>query len=152
MDSSNDLHVPAREAADQVRCSSHQLQVPILLTSHTSGTKTSTTTPVPLHSTHSVLLRDSHYNQDTSGTKTPNKSGKSKNPGSKLKTNPVKWVDLFTCFGCGKEGRSPPLRRCSQCEIAYYCSKTCQRGHWKKHKANARSLLLKRGTRRLYNL
>ena len=47
----------------------------------------------------------------------------------------VKWVDLFTCFLCGKEGRSPPLRRCSQCEIAYYCSKTCQRGHWKKHKA-----------------
>ena len=27
------------------------------------------------------------------------------------------------------------LRRCWQCEIAYYCSKTCQRGHWKKHKA-----------------
>ena len=47
----------------------------------------------------------------------------------------VKWVDLFTCFLCGKEGRSPPLRRCSQCEIAYYCSKTCQRGHWKQHKA-----------------
>ena len=47
----------------------------------------------------------------------------------------MKWVDLFTCFLCGKEGRSPPLRRCSQCEIAYYCSKTCQRGHWKVHKA-----------------
>ena len=31
--------------------------------------------------------------------------------------------------------RSPPLRRCSLCEIAYYCSKTCQRGHWKQHKA-----------------
>ena len=42
---------------------------------------------------------------------------------------------MFTCFLCSKEGRSPPLRRCSQCEIAYYCSKTCQRGHWKKHKA-----------------
>ena len=42
---------------------------------------------------------------------------------------------MFTCFQCGKEGPNPPLRRCSQCEIAYYCSKTCQRGHWKKHKA-----------------
>ena len=44
-------------------------------------------------------------------------------------------MDLFRCFLCQKEGRSPPLRRCSQCEVAYYCSKTCQRGHWKKHKA-----------------
>ena len=43
-------------------------------------------------------------------------------------------MDLFRCFLCQKEGRSPPLRRCSQCEVAYYCSKTCQRGHWKKHK------------------
>ena len=69
-------------------------------------------------------------NQDTPPEK---KLGKTKKPGSKKQ--PVKWVDLFTCFLCGKEGRSPPLRRCSQCDIAYYCSKTCQRGHWKKHKA-----------------
>ena len=45
------------------------------------------------------------------------------------------WVDLFRCFLCQKEGRSPPLRKCTQCEVAYYCSKTCQRGHWKQHKA-----------------
>ena len=44
-------------------------------------------------------------------------------------------MQRITCFLCGKEGRSPPLQRCSQCDIAYYCSKTCQRGHWKKHKA-----------------
>ena len=47
----------------------------------------------------------------------------------------AKWIDLFTCFRCGREGPNPPLRRCSQCEIAYYCSKTCQRGHWKRHTA-----------------
>ena len=70
-------------------------------------------------------------NQDTESV---NKLGKIKKPGSG-KIQPVKWVDLFTCFHCGKEGRSPPLRRCSQCEIAYYCSKTCQKGHWKQHKA-----------------
>ena len=29
-------------------------------------------------------------------------------------------VDLFNCFLCQKQGLSPPLRRCSQCEIAYY--------------------------------
>jgi len=61
--------------------------------------------------------------------------GKSKKGPNSKKPQPVKWVDLFTCFLCGKEGRSPPLRRCSQCEIAYYCSKTCQKGHWKQHKA-----------------
>ena len=72
-------------------------------------------------------------NQDTESENTPPKKlSKTKKPGSKKQ--PVKWVDLFTCFLCGKEGRSPPLRRCSQCEIAYYCSKTCQKGHWKKHK------------------
>ena len=41
---------------------------------------------------------------------------------------------MFRCFNCQTEGRSPPLRKCMQCEVAYYCSKTCQRGHWKVHK------------------
>ena len=45
------------------------------------------------------------------------------------------WVDLFRCYLCQKEGRSPPLRKCTQCEVAYYCSKTCQRSHWKIHKS-----------------
>ena len=39
MDSSNN----AREAADQMRCSSRQLRVPVLLTPHTIGTTTPTT-------------------------------------------------------------------------------------------------------------
>ena len=67
--------------------------------------------------------------QDTGGKTL----GKSKKPGPQKPA--VLWVDLFRCFLCQKEGRSPPLRRCSQCEVAYYCSKTCQRGHWKLHKA-----------------
>ena len=58
------------------------------------------------------------------------KLGKTKQQGSK----PVLWVDLFRCFNCQTEGRSPPLRKCTQCEVAYYCGKDCQRAHWKLHK------------------
>ena len=102
---------PASEPTDQVRCPDP-----------------------PTSSPRPHTLPHAPANQDTESENTPPKKlGKNKKPGSKKQ--PVKWVDLFTCFLCGKEGRSPPLRRCSQCEIAYYCSKTCQKGHWKKHKA-----------------
>lgn len=101
---------PASEPTEQVRCSDSPTLRPVL-THHLSPPQI----------------------QDNDNKKTPpQKLGKSKKPNPKKQ--PVKWVDLFTCFHCGKEGRSPPLRRCSQCEIAYYCSKTCQKGHWKKHK------------------
>ena len=58
------------------------------------------------------------------------KLGKAKKQGSK----PVLGVDLFRCFLCQKEGRSPPLRKCTQCEVAYYCGRDCQRAHWQLHK------------------
>ena len=67
----------------------------------------------------------------TNTTMTKKKLGNTKQAGTK----PVLGVDLFRCFLCQREGQSPPLRRCSQCEIAFYCSKECQRGHWKTHKA-----------------
>jgi hypothetical protein len=38
----------------------------------------------------------------------------------------------MTCFACGK-----PLennRRCSSCNIAYYCDRDCQRADWPRHK------------------
>ena len=56
----------------------------------------------------------------------------SKKTKKKKPAKPVLGVDFFRCFLCGEEGTK--LKKCSQCEIAYYCSKTCQRGHWKKHK------------------
>ena len=63
------------------------------------------------------------------------KNGKKKSSTTKTQGDkPVLWVDLFRCFLCGKEGRSPPLRKCTQCEVAYYCGKTCQQAHWKTHK------------------
>ena len=50
----------------------------------------------------------------------------------KKPAKPVLGVDFFRCFLCGEEGTK--LKKCSQCEIAYYCNKTCQQGHWKDHK------------------
>lgn len=35
------------------------------------------------------------------------------------------------CFSCGKAGAS---KRCDACRVALYCSRTCQRQHWKAHK------------------
>lgn len=33
------------------------------------------------------------------------------------------------CSFCGQ--RSPDLLRCNRCKEVYYCSKDCQRGHWR---------------------
>eukprot|EP00245_Coleochaete_scutata_P013474 TRINITY_DN548_c0_g2_i1.p1 TRINITY_DN548_c0_g2~~TRINITY_DN548_c0_g2_i1.p1 ORF type:complete len:339 (+),score=53.48 TRINITY_DN548_c0_g2_i1:105-1121(+) len=40
------------------------------------------------------------------------------------------------CFNCGETNRpsGKPLLACSECRLAYYCSKECQRGDWKEHK------------------
>ena len=78
--------------------------------------------------------------QDVVEARPGGKTNKKKNRKKKSITTktqgdkPVLWVDLFRCFLCGKEGRSPPLRKCGQCEVAYYCGKTCQQAHWKTHK------------------
>ena len=78
-----------------------------------------------------TLLSTQASTNSNDGSKKKNKKlGKTKQQGSK----PVLWVDLFRCFNCQTEGRAPPLRKCTQCEIAYYCGKTCQKGHWKTHK------------------
>lgn len=36
------------------------------------------------------------------------------------------------CANCGSVG---PTKRCSRCQSASYCSKDCQRQHWKSHKS-----------------
>ena len=64
------------------------------------------------------------------GGNAPKKLGKSKLGCKKS----ALWVHLFQCSLCRKQGRSPPLRRCTKCEVAYYCGKACQRAHWKSHK------------------
>ena len=48
----------------------------------------------------------------------------------KLNINSCK---MSFCFGCRKNGE---VQKCSGCRQAFYCSKACQRKHWKKHKPN----------------
>ena len=47
------------------------------------------------------------------------------------------WINLHfddkLCFACHKGGET---QRCAGCRNAFYCSKSCQRKHWKKHKPN----------------
>ncbi|KAG8795946.1 hypothetical protein FRC12_007759 [Ceratobasidium sp. 428] len=41
------------------------------------------------------------------------------------------------CWGCGGAG-NPSLSACAKCKRARYCSATCQRQDWKKHKPNCK--------------
>lgn len=53
----------------------------------------------------------------------------------KIKINPVKNTDLLICFNCcGPGGKFEIEGRCSQCKLAVYCSKECQKQDWKDHK------------------
>lgn len=38
------------------------------------------------------------------------------------------------CWNCSKQEYRKILRLCSQCKVAYYCNKKCQKIHWKRHK------------------
>ena len=43
---------------------------------------------------------------------------------------------LLKCHGCGKEAKRDDLKSCTRCGLARYCSRECQKAHWKAgHKA-----------------
>ena len=42
---------------------------------------------------------------------------------------------IHRCWNCGKTNASVKLSKCSRCETARYCSRQCQKDHWKEHKA-----------------
>ena len=49
------------------------------------------------------------------------------------------WVDSWwqACAACGS---ADATLRCSACKAARYCSKECQKAHWKGHKAVCKQL------------
>lgn len=38
-----------------------------------------------------------------------------------------------SCYFCDKKG---DMKRCAGCQHAFYCGRSCQRGHWRRHKPN----------------
>lgn len=38
------------------------------------------------------------------------------------------------CAGCFQEAKTDDLKSCSACHAVRYCSRSCQKKHWKKHK------------------
>ena len=52
------------------------------------------------------------------------------------------------CAECGKEG-GVSLKVCKACMLARYCSPTCQRNHWPKHKKECKQYVLPSYTMRL---
>ena len=41
------------------------------------------------------------------------------------------------CEQCGDKSTTSTLRPCSKCHIIYYCSRACQRKHWRRtHRTN----------------
>jgi MYND finger len=47
-------------------------------------------------------------------------------------------LDIDICRACGERGLQ--LMWCSRCKSVKYCSQSCQRKDWKKHKANCRAI------------
>jgi len=48
-------------------------------------------------------------------------------------------VEPWLCDGCGaREEMCGDFQRCGACKNAYYCTKTCQREHWRLHKPDCR--------------
>ena len=49
---------------------------------------------------------------------------------------------MFKCSACDKYlvGETKRLI-CAECKIKYYCSKECQKNHWKGHKSDCASLV-----------
>jgi hypothetical protein len=51
-----------------------------------------------------------------------------------LNTSRVKYRVFQYCAGCEKGGKERKMVFCSRCGVCPYCSRECQKAHWKEHK------------------
>jgi hypothetical protein len=42
--------------------------------------------------------------------------------------------DSKVCAVCAKTSEDTKLMKCSRCNVVFYCSKECQKSHWRAHK------------------
>ncbi|KAK9807887.1 hypothetical protein WJX72_012258 [[Myrmecia] bisecta] len=63
---------------------------------------------------------------------------------SPIRGKPVMGGKYFVCDGCGRTFSQ--LWKCKDCQGVGYCSKQCQRAHWKEHKQEYRRVGQNRAT------
>ena len=54
-------------------------------------------------------------------------------------------MPLRVCAQCGSSGSGFPA--CAECRVVHYCSRECQKGHWKPHKPRCARLAAARAAR-----
>ena len=79
----------------------------------------------------------------SAATSKPTKKGKGKGKG-KGKQNTKDNVSHL-CFQCGSKARM----NCSQCHLAWYCGRDCQKVHWKRGHKRARTAAVAAEARRM---
>ncbi|KAI0056700.1 hypothetical protein BV25DRAFT_1903059 [Artomyces pyxidatus] len=47
--------------------------------------------------------------------------------------------DIIKCAGCLPES-APPLRRCGGCRVTLYCTRECQKAHWREHRGECQQV------------
>eukprot|EP00797_Seminavis_robusta_P018502 Sro277_g106160.2 (556) ;mRNA; r:7879-9546 len=83
---------------------------------------------------------DNNHKGGAGGGGSGNKSN-GRAPNSRARARVNRPTKLNKCSACGKiESQPGEFKKCSQCNVTYYCGRTCQTNDWKKHKKECPTL------------